>query len=147
MQLKWISGSSVSWRISRSSLAEKGVGEGDLSIFEAVNDAILSCAARATETGRYQLNDVEYAAFATILTLHDVQLVLLCHIISCAFYCRTGREPSLHEPLSKQDAQRSNGIRDVALSALDCPGGCNPREGQAARVQGNFFYHVRLIAF
>ncbi|TDN68785.1 site-specific recombinase XerD [Paraburkholderia sp. BL10I2N1] len=74
-------------------------------------------------------------------------LVLLCHKSSCAVYCRTGREPPLHEPLSKQDAQRSNGIRNVTLSALDCPGGCNPREGQAARIQGSFFYHVRLIAF
>ena len=25
-------------------------------------------------------------------------LVLLCHIIGCALYCRTGRVPSLHEP-------------------------------------------------
>jgi DHA2 family multidrug resistance protein len=25
-------------------------------------------------------------------------LVLLCHIISCAVYCRTGRVPALHEP-------------------------------------------------
>ncbi|MGF6301841.1 MBL fold metallo-hydrolase [Paraburkholderia sp. WC7.3d] len=74
-------------------------------------------------------------------------LILLCHKSSCAVYCRTGREPPLHEPLSKQDAQRSNGIRNVTLSALDCPGGCNPREGQAARIQGSFFYHVRLIAF
>ncbi len=64
--------------------------------------------------------------------------VLLCHIISCALYCRAGREPSLHESLSKQDAQRSDGIRNVALSALDCPAGCNPEEGQAARVQGSF---------
>lgn len=47
--------------------------------------------------------------------------------------------PSLHEPLSAQDAQRSNRIRYVALSALDCPEGCNPGEGQAARDQGSFF--------
>ena len=26
------------------------------------------------------------------------RLVLLCHIISCAVYCRTGRVPALHEP-------------------------------------------------
>lgn len=74
-------------------------------------------------------------------------LVSLCHKISCALNCCTVRVPSLHESLSKQDAQRSNGIRNVALSALDCPGGCNPGEGQAARVQGSFFYHAHLIAF
>jgi hypothetical protein len=66
--------------------------------------------------------------------------------IGCALYFRTGREPSLHEPQSKQDAQRSNGIRNVTLSALDCPEGCNPWEAQAACVQGSFFYCVRLIA-
>jgi type IV pilus assembly protein PilB len=76
----------------------------------------------------------------------DDQLVLLCHIISCAVYCRTGRVPSLHEPLPKQDTQRGNGIRNVALSALDCPVGCNPGEGQAARVRGSFFYRAHLIA-
>jgi len=87
---------------------------------------------------------------ARLFLCHDAgadNLVLLCHKISFASCCCTGRVPSLHESLSKQDAQRSNGIRNVALSALDCPGGCNPREGQAAPVQGGFFYHVHLIAF
>jgi hypothetical protein len=72
-------------------------------------------------------------------------LILLCHIISRA-QLPIGREPSLHEPLSKQNAQRSNGIRNVALSALDCPVGCNPGEGQATRVRGSFFYRLHLFA-
>src|SRR6185437_15561357 len=45
-----------------------------------------------------------------------------------------------------QDTQRGNGIRNVALCALDCPVGCNPGEGQAARVRGSFFYRAHLIA-
>lgn len=73
-------------------------------------------------------------------------LVSLCHKISFTLYGCTGSVPSLHESLSKEDTQRSNGIRNVALSALDCPGGCNPGEGKAARVQGSFFYHLHLIA-
>jgi hypothetical protein len=40
-------------------LAEKGFGEGDPSIFAAANDAVVSCAARAKETGCYQLDDGE----------------------------------------------------------------------------------------
>jgi hypothetical protein len=34
----------------------------------------------------------------------------------------------------EKNAQGGDGVRDMALSALDCHEGCNPRERQAPRV-------------
>jgi hypothetical protein len=66
-------------------LAEKGFGEGDPSIFEAAEKAVVSCASRTQEVGRYQVNDVEYAAFAAILALHDSQLEICpAHMLDVA---------------------------------------------------------------
>jgi hypothetical protein len=65
----------------------------------------------------------------------DVMLVLLCqksfslriaHGITGTISLKVERE---------QHAQGGDGVRDMALRALDCREGCNPRERQAPRVE------------
>jgi hypothetical protein len=63
------------------------------------------------------------------------QLVLLCHEVF-ALIVKIGYEgKSAQEVKSEKNAQRCDGVRHVALCALDYREGCNPREWQVSAIR------------
>jgi len=64
-----------------------------------------------------------------------MRLVLLCHK-SFALIVNIGREgTSVQEMKPKKNAQRRDGVRHMALRALDCREGCNPRKRQISAIR------------